>query len=301
MAKKADPIGGVADLVTSHEVIREGFLDQALEKTRRARTYLDRARGFWQALQGINAMEDLKELIEYRDELLAAASFSDKARDHLSGEELEDALQRVFEEIFRGTPELFREEIFYRYLLTKGDSLGGEMRNATGAIAREQLTTAIIEALGGKGVTPEIKRNGGETGKIQALSYPDRKLIFDRKPKLIGKNIDLILLDTSNGKSEKELLENHDCYLACGELKGGIDPAGSDEHWKTAKSALDRIRKRFKGKKKRCPYLFFVGAVIVKAVAEEIWEDLQRKRLTRAANLTVEEQLQALVSWLVSL
>ena len=30
-----------------------------------------------------------------------------------------------------------------------------------------------------------------------------------------------------------------------GELKGGIDPAGADEHWKTGNSALVRIRKAF--------------------------------------------------------
>jgi len=30
-----------------------------------------------------------------------------------------------------------------------------------------------------------------------------------------------------------------------GELKGGIDPAGADEHWKTANKALDKMRKPF--------------------------------------------------------
>jgi len=30
-----------------------------------------------------------------------------------------------------------------------------------------------------------------------------------------------------------------------GELKGGIDPAGADEHWKTGNTALNRIRESF--------------------------------------------------------
>ncbi|HAJ78349.1 MAG TPA: hypothetical protein DCO75_01135, partial [Fibrobacteres bacterium] len=33
------------------------------------------------------------------------------------------------------------------------------------------------------------------------------------------------------------------------ELKGGIDPAGADEHWKTAKTAIDRIVSAFKKRK----------------------------------------------------
>ena len=42
------------------------------------------------------------------------------------------------------------------------------------------------------------------------------------------------------GGSSPETLhvENPKHYLACGELKGGIDPAGADEHWKTAGKAL---------------------------------------------------------------
>lgn len=35
-------------------------------------------------------------------------------------------------------------------------------------------------------------------------------------------------------------------FLALGELKGGIDPAGADEHWKTARTAIMRISDAFK-------------------------------------------------------
>jgi hypothetical protein len=40
-----------------------------------------------------------------------------------------------------------------------------------------------------------------------------------------------------------------------GELKGGIDPAGADEHWKTARTALQRIDDAFRKISKR-PYTF---------------------------------------------
>jgi len=58
-------------------------------------------------------------------------------------------------------------------------------------------------------------------------------------------------------------------YIAMGELKGGIDPAGADEHWKTARAALDRIRKAF-SKVEVSPHNFFVGAAIAKRMAQEI-------------------------------
>jgi type II restriction enzyme len=63
-------------------------------------------------------------------------------------------------------------------------------------------------------------------------------------------------------------------YVALGELKGGIDPAGADEHWKTARSALDRIKKAFE-KVGQQPRRFFIGAAIEKEMAIEIWHDLE--------------------------
>ena len=90
------------------------------------------------------------------------------------------------------------------------------------------------------------------------------------------------------------------CYLACGELKGGIDPAGADEHWKTARSALDRIRDRFYTHE-QCPALFFVAAAIEAAMANEIFARLQSDYLSYAANLTVPQQVTDLAVWLVEL
>ena len=65
-----------------------------------------------------------------------------------------------------------------------------------------------------------------------------------------GKNVDLCLFDCSPkeiffGKHKDSAHYKSERYLALGELKGGIDPAGADEHWKTANSALGRIRKAF--------------------------------------------------------
>lgn len=54
-----------------------------------------------------------------------------------------------------------------------------------------------------------------------------------------------------------------------GELKGGIDPAGADEHWKTANTALDRIRNSFANVGYSVK-TSFVGAAIANAMAVEI-------------------------------
>ena len=96
-------------------------------------------------------------------------------------------------------------------------------------------------------------------------------------------------------------LEMPENYLACGELKGGVDPAGADEHWKTAQSAFDRIRDRFAQKNLKAPALFFVGAAIETTMAGQIFARLQDGRLTHAANLTVPQQVADLANWLVSL
>ncbi|WP_390903760.1 AvaI/BsoBI family type II restriction endonuclease [Trichothermofontia sichuanensis] len=85
-----------------------------------------------------------------------------------------------------------------------------------------------------------------------------------------------------------------------GELKGGIDPAGADEHWKTAQAALNRIRQAF-ADAGHVPLTFFVGAAIEKRMAREIWEQLESGMLNNAANLNEENQVASISRWLCSL
>jgi hypothetical protein len=89
-------------------------------------------------------------------------------------------------------------------------------------------------------------------------------------------------------------------YVALGELKGGIDPAGADEHWKTARSALDRINTAFAAKAHK-PHTFFIGAALETKMASEIWESLKAGRLENAANLTDENQIASITRWLCTL
>jgi len=100
-------------------------------------------------------------------------------------------------------------------------------------------------------------------------------------------------LDTTGYKTPES-------YIALGELKGGIDPAGADEHWKTARTALDRIRASF-SKIGYSPHTFFVGAAVEKKMADEIWDQLESGALSNAANLNKDDQIASISGWLCSL
>ena len=140
-------------------------------------------------------------------------------------------------------------------------------------------------------------------GMFWTKNHRHRLLIMNITVPVVKKNVDLSILDgtvSDLGKGKKSLIHNVDSYVALGELKGGIDPAGADEHWKTANSALDRIRKSF-GKRKKKPQTFFVGAAIENSMASEIFKQLRSGALSNAANLTNDEQLVSICEWMLNL
>ena len=106
--------------------------------------------------------------------------------------------------------------------------------------------------------------------------------------------------DLTNKKRGKDIFASPELYIAIGELKGGIDPAGADEHWKTARTALNRIQESF-AKTGRVPYLFFIGAAIEVKMAAEIWSQLENGVLTNAANLTDDNHIGSVSRWLCNL
>ena len=284
------------DLVTPVDVTQYGFLRQALRKTKEANPYVDRAKYLLERLQSVKKPQDLVNIKEIRNDLVAAAGFSDKATNYFSLSELESALLKVLQDIESKAGSNWQTEIVYRFLLTRGDTLGGVMRNILGAEARDKFRDAILAALRESGVQPRVGYS--EKGKVQQISWPGRILLFDKQSKLIGKNIDVILLRQDNERLPVRLLLGDEAnYIACGEVKGGIDPAGADEHWKTAYGALARIREKFR---KNQPQLFFIDAAIENSMALEIFSQLQSGMLNHTANLNISKQLSDLASWLVS-
>lgn len=124
-----------------------------------------------------------------------------------------------------------------------------------------------------------------------------RILTYNLVVSQVNNNVDLCLFNaTPKTLDEKDPKS----YIALGELKGGIDPAGADEHWKTAKSALERIRKAF-ARAKQTPHTFFIGAAIEKKMASEIWDELQQGTLSNAANLNEDNQVASISNWLCNL
>lgn len=290
------------DLITPRETTVAGFLAQALKKTEMATPYTEDAATFRQALQrteDINALDTLLDDPEFRPGLIAAAGFSQKAAKYMTKGELDNAIKTVFVTLRERGDETLRVAVADRLLLTKGETLGGTMKNWIGAQAGLKLTSALIAALP-PGEEADIKKS--DTGKVRRISWDDRLLLFDVKVSIVGgSNVDVVLLDTSRAATLPELLALPEAYLACGELKGGVDPAGADEHWKTTRGALDRIRREF-AKRGYSPAIFFVGAAIVTRMAGEIYNDLHEGGLlAHAANLTKSEQLQDLAEWLIAL
>jgi type II restriction enzyme len=190
------------------------------------------------------------------------------------------------------------------------------MRNAAGKLGERKLTRALISALAIHDTTYQwldtrsntwITGNGNDANielSLKALSWEKngetRTLIYNRKIPLVGNNIDMCLLRCTPDEVKDTIQGTPESFIALGELKAGIDPAGADEHWKTAQTALARIRTAF-ASQNLSPDLFFIGAVIADSMAEEIWDQLKDGTLKNAANLTNSDQVASLSNWLVDL
>ena len=128
----------------------------------------------------------------------------------------------------------------------------------------------------------------------------NRTIIYNLTVPLVKNNVDLCLFNLGTKELEVSKYALSESYLALGELKGGIDPAGADEHWKTAGTALQRIQRAF-SKAKNSPQTFFVGAAIEKKMAEEIWNQLKDGTISNAANLNDDRQVASVSRWLCNL
>jgi Restriction endonuclease BsobI len=308
------------DLVTKYEATRAGFVALALERNRRATPFIEQARALKSIALTVKKPVQLLEIKNISPTLLTASGVSDKATAHLQEDDKISAIKGLIENFLEPAGKNFVEELVYRFLLTRGDTLGGSMRNAGGAIAHRKLIRTLISNLQITGKefnwlnerkkwAKSVESDENLEFSLRGLSWKNEKesrtLLFNLTVPTVKKNIDLCLLNCSStdiqkNKQAKEFYKNPNNYLAFGELKGGIDPAGADEHWKTARTALDRIRTSFLKLNLR-PDLFFIGAAIEKQMSDEMWSMLEHNSLSNAANLTDESQLNAIARWLCSI
>ncbi len=135
------------DLVTSYEATRAGFVALALEKSRRATPYVAEARALQEAASKARSPVDLLTIKGIEAGLLTAAGLSDKALVHLLPKDKLEAINGLIKNFLEPAGDKFIEELVFRFLLTRGDTLGGSMRNIGGVLAQRKLARAIISTL----------------------------------------------------------------------------------------------------------------------------------------------------------
>jgi hypothetical protein len=311
-----DHLKSSKSLETTRAAVRAGFVAQALEKNRRATPFVWQARALKATASRAQTPADLLNMPGIQEGLLTAAGVSDKAAGHLEDTDKTEAIQGLIQNFLEPEGDNFVEELVFRFLLTKGDTLGGSMRNVGGFLAQCRLTRSIIGHLriaghqcrwleSGKTNWQDLMDHDTDIElRLRGLSWigpaGPRTLIYNLTVPIVRNNIDLCLFDRAAETLTKETYSDASAYLALGELKGGIDPAGADEHWKTAHTALNRIRTAFAKAKSR-PATFFIGAAVATKMATEIWSLLKKNELDNAANLTDDAQLASISRWLCSL
>ncbi len=316
-----------SEITTTWEETAEGFLQQAMRQFELASPFVSRIIEARSKLEHIGS--DLETLLDAAEKdqkileiLIGASGFTEKARSAIGQKKTKELLKRLV--IEREKDQLKQDvigNILYRYTLNCGEQLGGVKRNDIGRQAEIKFVTHLLTRMQTKyervGVTYLHRKVHNfmnllgtdikdllESG-LSALQWPGRILAFNMKCPFIGStgnNVDIILLRTPRTiftRTEiRALLKKKENYILCGELKGGIDPAGADEHWKTARAALDRIAGSFST---HSLGLIFIGAAIEVAMAREIIGRLKNGKLSGVANLCKPKQIENLVNWLVDL
>lgn len=311
-----------ADLVTTHESHRNGFLEYALRKSKEAIPYIDKAKALKVILeQKTKKPNDILQLDEIKASCYEAAGVSIKANNYLTEDDLNEILLEFIKEFLEPAGKQYIDEFIYRYLITLGDALGGRMRNLVGSIANEKLTRCVISQLQVLKLhftyynrISKTWVNGNDytidqVADIRSIQWTlknkdKRQLIYNLTVPIVKKNIDLVVFNCHvnelNGAEFKSLIQNESNYKIMGELKGGIDPAGADEHWKTANTALSRVRNSFKNMNIDIP-LVFIGAAIETSMSKEIFNQYSKGEIANCANLTIDNQFVNLCNWLVTL
>jgi type II restriction enzyme len=306
------------DLVTSREQTRAGFIAFALEKNRRSTPIIESAKSFKVLASRAKTAKHLSDISEIQPALLTAAGLSDKAVNYFNEDDKKKAILGLIENFLEPAGKYFVDEVVYRYLLIKGDSLGGSMRNIVGENDQKKFVRTLLSNLSVSGTKYQWLNNKTKIWEekttndfaveeqLKALSWKNPKgknrvLSFNLSIPIVRNNIDICLFVSDiEGYSNGKIVNTPEKILMLGELKGGIDPAGADEHWKTGNTALNRIRESFANHNLKIE-TSFIAAAIEKKMASEIFAQLQSKTLSNAANLTIDEQLVNYCDWLLKL
>lgn len=198
------------DLVTTYEEIRSAFVSQALEKSRLATPFVEEARSLKIAASKVPSPNKLLTIKTIQPALLVAAGVSDKSESHIPDEAKKDAVNGLIEKYLEPAGLNFVEELVFRFLLTRGDTLGGMMRNKIGRLAQFKLTRSIIAYLSNAGISYYWLPNGSKKWNkapeddagielsLNGISWSSnnhtRTIVYNRMPKFFDKNIDICLI-----------------------------------------------------------------------------------------------------------
>ncbi|MEN4100438.1 MAG: AvaI/BsoBI family type II restriction endonuclease, partial [Anaerolineaceae bacterium] len=199
------------DLVTTYEATRAGFVALALEKNRRATPYVAEARALQKAVSSAKTPADLPKIKGIESGLLTAAGLSEKALAHLLPQDKDEAINGLIKNFLEPAGVKFVEELVFRFLLTRGDTFGGSMRNIGGALAQRKLTRSIISTLTIAGTNyqwqhaksrkwVEMADDDSEIElSLRGLSWQNgtenRTLIYNLTVPLVKNNVDLCLFN----------------------------------------------------------------------------------------------------------
>ncbi len=175
------------DLVTPYEATRAGFVALALEKNRRATPFIEQARALKVAASKARKPPQLLKIKDIQPALLIASGVSDKASKYMLPDDKKEAIQVLIQKYLEPAGEAFVEALVFRFLLTRGDALGGSMRNVGGQLAQRKFTRAIISSLTIAGISYHWLHNSNRDWAkmpkedadielhLRGLSWTDRK------------------------------------------------------------------------------------------------------------------------------
>jgi len=85
--------------------------------------------------------------------------------------------------------------------------------------------------------------------------------------------------------------------LACGELKSGVSPNGATQLWKSAISAVRKVRRKSTTDIKT----FIIPSTVCSSIAKDIEHHLAEGDVDKVANLTKIHQLEDICEWLIGI
>ena len=226
------------NLLTPYEETRAGFISLALEKNRKATPFVEEAKALKVFASRAQTAKELLQINEIQNSLLTAAGISEKAKKHLREDDKREAIKGLIENFLEPSGTLFIDELIYRFLLTRGDSLGGSIRNLAGALGEWRFTRILISTCSVSGVgfeyldsktkkwvhpNSELEIEKLVKGLHWISNGNARTLIYNLTVPTVKKNVDLCLFDCSPheiifGRNKDSAHYKPEKYLALGEI-----------------------------------------------------------------------------------